>query len=387
MSEDFNIILITMDAVRPDHLGIYGQRAISTPNLDEIGKEGVIFEDATGTSCLTPIAHGSILSGNNPSVHKVRGPFDVMHGPMISEGLKEIGYSTAGFVGVGFLGRACGFAEGFDHFSEPNELKSWGSKDYIKDNQIRKCLFGNLWPEEMLLWLDKHKNKPFFVFGHYFECHWGSEKHMLNNGLLGKNYLPEFDYYDAKIEYMDKILFGPLIKRLKTYGLWEKTIMVVTADHGENLGEHETPSPFYPQHRTLFECDLRIPLLMKGPGLPKNKRVKGVVRSIDIIPTLFDLLGMNDKTTDGESLVKAASNNLSENRIAYAEELYEKRGQGNFQAVKSDQYKYIINRRDGSEAFFNLNEDPDEKNNLIGNLCEPQNVLRTEWHQLCDAHL
>ena len=387
MSKNFSILLISMDAVRPDHLGPYGHETIETPNLDAIGKQGVIFDDATGTSCLTPIAHASILSGNNPSVHRVRGPFEIVQSPMISERLKTIGYETAGFVGVGFLSHACGFAKGYDHFSEPDELKAWGSKDYITGGQKRTCLFGNLWPEEMLGWLDKHKNKPFFIFGHYFECHWGSEKHLLNNGLLEKNYLPEFDYYDAKIEYMDKILFGPLIERLKTYGLWEKTIIVVTADHGENLGEHETSSPFYPQHRTLFECDLKIPLIIKAPGLPKNKRVKGVVRSIDIVRTLFDLMGMNDNNTDGDSLVEAANSGIAENRIAYAEELYEKRGQGSLQAVKSNQYKYIINRSDGNEAFFNLSEDPDEKSNLIGHLSEDQIILKTDWRQLCDAQL
>ena len=186
---------------------------------------------------------------------------------------------------------------------------------------------------------------------------------------------------------MDKILFGPLIERLKTYGLWEKTIIVVTADHGENLGEHETSSPFYPQHRTLFECDLKIPLIIKAPGLPENKRVKGVVRSIDIVRTLFDLMGMNDNNTDGDSLVEAANSGIAENRIAYAEELYEKRGQGSLQAVKSNQYKYIINRSDGNEAFFNLSEDPDEKSNLIGHLSEDQIILKTDWRQLCDAQL
>jgi arylsulfatase A-like enzyme len=387
MSKDFNIILISMDAVRPDHLGPYGHETIYTPNLDAIGQEGVIFDGATGTSCLTPIAHASILSGNNPSIHRVRGPFEVMQSPMISEKLKAIGYATAGFVGVGFLSQVCGFAKGYDHFSEPDERKAWGSKDYITGGRTRTCLFGNLWPGEMLGWLDKHKDKPFFLFGHYFECHWGSEKHLLNNGLLEKNHLPEFDYYDAKIEYMDKILFGPLIERLKTYGLWEKTIIVVTADHGENLGEHETTSPFYPQHRTLFECDLKIPLIMKAPGLPQNRHVKGVARSIDIVPTLYDLMGLNDNATDGDSLIDAAHNGTCQNRIAYAEELYAKRGRGSLQAVKSDRYKYMINRSEDSEAFFNLEEDPDETNNLIGSLSESQRVLHGEWRQLCDAHL
>ena len=121
--------------------------------------------------------------------------------------------------------------------------------------------------------------------------------------------------------------------------------------------------------------------------MPQHKRVKGVVRSIDIVPTLYDLMGMNGNTTDGDSLVDAAHSGTCQNRIAYAEELYEKRGRGSLQAVKSNRYKYMINRSEDSEAFFNLEEDPEETNNLIGSLSESQSVLQGEWRQLCDAHL
>ena len=122
MPEPYNIILISMDAVRPDHLGAYGCDGINTPNIDQIARESVVFEGATGASCLTPIAHGSILSGNNPYVHNVRNPFSYMESPMISEKLRELGYATAGFVGVGFLSAVHGFGKGYDHYNEPKEV-------------------------------------------------------------------------------------------------------------------------------------------------------------------------------------------------------------------------------------------------------------------------
>ncbi len=389
MINPFNVILLTMDAVRPDHLGAYGNGGINTPNIDEIAKEGVIFEDAMGASCLTPIAHGSILTGNNPPVHSMRDPFSHLETPMISETLKEYGYATAGFVAVGFLSAIRGFGRGFDHYNEPKEKRVWGSKEYISEdeNEEMKCLFGNMWHDDMFEWLARHAREKFFIFGHYFECHWGSEKDMLDKGLLKENHLSEHGYYDAKIEYMDEHLMGPVILLLKRLGVWEDTVIVLTADHGENLGEHEGPPPFYPQHRTLYECDMRIPLIIKSPTFPKNRRIAGVVRSIDIAPTLYDILGIEGTQTDGQSLVDVVKKVKARNLIAYAEELYGRRGYGDLQAVRSSIYKFIIDRRTSEEEFYNVIEDPGEKNNLINNLSPIERELRAEWRELCDRYL
>jgi arylsulfatase A-like enzyme len=197
MLNPFNVVLITMDAVRPDHLGAYGYDGISTPNIDEIAREGVLFEGATAASCLTPIAHGSILTGNNPPVHNMRDPFSHLKTPTISETLKEHGYATAGFVAVGFLNAVHGFGRGFDHYNEPKEERVWGSKNYVSDDgkEEMECLFGNLWRYDMLGWLGRHGKERFFIFGHYFECHWDMENQMLKEGLLERGHLPENGYY------------------------------------------------------------------------------------------------------------------------------------------------------------------------------------------------
>jgi arylsulfatase A-like enzyme len=389
MLNPFNVVLITMDAVRPDHLGTYGYDGINTPNIDRIAREGVLFGGATAASCLTPIAHGSILTGNNPPVHTMRDPFSHLKTPTISETLKEYGYATAGFVAVGFLSAVRGFGRGFDHYNEPKGERAWGSKNYVSDDEKEEmeCLFGNLWRNDMFDWLDRHARERFFIFGHYFECHWDMENQMLKAGLLERGHLPENGYYDAKIEYMDSHLIGPMIELLKERGVWKDTIMVLTADHGENLGEHEVPPPFYPQHRTLYECDMRIPLIIKSPTFPKNRKIRGVVRSTDIVPTLYTILNIEGIRVDGQSLVNFVEKGEARNLIAYSEELYTKRGPGDYQALKSDMYKYIINRRTGEEEFFNLVEDPDEKNNLIHNLSEREQVLKTQWQKVCDSYL
>ncbi|MFX0199493.1 MAG: sulfatase [Candidatus Hodarchaeota archaeon] len=385
----FNVILVIMDAVRPDHLGAYGYQGIKTPNIDQVAEEGVVFEGATAASCLTPIAHGSILTGNNPPVHNMRDPFSRVEGTMISEVLKEHGYNTAGFVAVGFLSALHGFARGFDHYNEPKEEEAWESKIHVSEDgkEEKDNLKGNMWRDDMFDWLQRHVKERFFIFGHYFECHWGMENYMLKKGLLKEYHLSEYDYYDAKIEYMDKYLVGPMIDLLKKLGMWEHVILILTADHGENLGEHEVPPPFYPQHRTLYECDMRIPLIIKCPTFPKNKRIRGLVRSVDIVPTLYEILDIKGIRTDGQSLVNFVEKGEAKNLVAYSEELYSRRGFGDYQAMKSDTYKYIINRRTGREEFFHLVKDPDEKNNLIGNLSEEEKKLKAEWQGICNEYL
>jgi arylsulfatase A-like enzyme len=132
---------------------------------------------------------------------------------------------------------------------------------------------------------------------------------------------------------------------------------------------------------------MRIPLIIKSPTFPKNKRIKGVVRSIDIVPTLDEILNIEGIQADGQSLVNFVEMGEAKNMIAYSEELYSKRGLGDYQAMKSDMYKYIINRRTGEEEFFNLVGDQGEKNNLIHNLSEKEQELKMEWRQLCDRYL
>ena len=387
MSNRLNVILLSIDALRPDHLGAYGAKQIQTPYIDDIAHDGHVFLNAFGSSCLTPIAHASILSGLNPPRHGVRGPFDKVQAPLISETLKGEGYHTAAFTGVGFLGKKYGFGKGFDYINEVTQETAWGFKEYMKDGRKQTCRFGNYWWEDMISWLKNHQQDPFFIFGHYFEVHWGAEKLLLEKGWLSPDHLPDFGNYDAKIEFMDKCLVAPLVNCLKAGGIWDRTIIIITADHGENLGERPVTPQFYPQHRTLYECDHRIPLIIKAPGLEPGKCTERLARSIDIVPTLCDLLGIDDTGFEGASLRKPIPEREEDGPIAYAEELYSLRGDGDWQAVRSEQYKYIIDRRSGKEEFFRIPSDPLEQNNLIGTLTHKEAELVHRWRLLCDQYL
>jgi len=362
-----NVILVTMDAVRPDNLSCYGYKKIKTKWLDSIASEGVLFKNVIATSCLTPVAHASILSGKNPDKTGVRDPFCKVNTKLISNILKEKGYKTAGFVGIDFLSKRHGFANGFDFFDEPTRETGWNSKKYKKGGEELDTIWGNWWVPRMLKWIEKNHKKPFFIWGHYFKVHYHAERQMLKDGLIEKGKLSDNGYYDAKIKYMDENLFKPMIELLKKLKIWDNTTIVITSDHGESFNYD------YPQHRTMYESDLKIPLIIKDRTLEKNKDVFYTVRSIDIVPTILYLLEINTKEKfDGCSIFPLL--NYS-NPYSYSEELFENRGEGSLQSVRKDDIKIIVNRTKNTVEVYDLLNDPDENHNIINEIYQSYNKI------------
>jgi len=364
-----NIILITMDAVRPDRLSCYGYDKIETKGIDEIAEEGVLFENCIAPSCLTPVSHASILSGKDPDNTEVRDPFDVVKTPLLSEILKEDGYETAGFVGIDLIDSKHGFDRGFDHFDEPSEEDSFHQMSFKGKDKKLQATLGSWWVDRMFDWLEDHREGPFFVWGHYFHVHFLAEKELLFSGKLEKDEHYKYAYYDAKIKYMDEKLFQPLVKLLKKLEIWEDTTIIITSDHGETLGTDDptwkTYYFEYPQHKTMYEDDLKIPLILKNKDL-EHEQIDHTVRAIDIVPTLLDLLGIpSEEGFDGISLVPLFENKELPELTAYAEELFENRGPGALQAIRTPEYKLIRNITEEQEEFYDLKNDPKENENLI----------------------
>ena len=383
-----NVILVTMDEVRHDHLSCYGYKRISTPNLDYFAETGVKFETAISNSCFTPLSHATILTGVYPNKHNLRDPFCGVEWKRVAETFRENNYSTAGFVGVNLLGKANKFEVGFDHFDEPGHDEIWKKSGFSGDER-GQLLWGNWWVPRMLQWLRANAHKPFFIWTHYFDVHQAAENILLEMGKIKKNIMPEFGYMDPKIKYMDEAFFGPLRQTLTELRIEDNTTVLITSDHGTNLGEHEVP-PFphldlvYPQHVTLYDCDLLVPFIIKDSDLPQGKVIPGMVRTVDIVPTLLDLHDLDPKTElDGVSVVPYIRTGRAKGLIAYAEEMYEKRGPGDFQAIRNDDYKFIIDHRSGLEEFYDLRVDPHEKNNLISQLNETQKRILAEWRTIC----
>jgi arylsulfatase A-like enzyme len=368
-----------MDEVRADHITCYGNEKINTKNIDSIAEDGVKFTTCIASSVLTPVAHASILSGLNPYSHGVRGPFDKFLSQTLPVVLKNQGYKTAGFVGNSMLGKSLGFNNGFDFFDEPTigDRFMWELHSY-KDPKHPDIRFpwGNWWIERMIEWMENNIEDDFFVFGHFFHTHEGSERQLLEMGLLNNDSpQSEYGFYDAKINLCDDLFISPILKTLKKNGIYNDTTIVITADHGTMLGERALPPiPWrkdvtYPQHTTMYEPDIKVPFIIKDRDLPKSFTIDDCIKHVDIFPTLLRLLDVDLKLEyEGTDLLPVIEGKKLDGFKAYIEDLFLLRGQGALQAIRTRKYKYIQNQTTNEEELYDIEIDPQEEENLINNL-------------------
>jgi arylsulfatase A-like enzyme len=363
-----NIILLSIDALRPDHLSCNGYEKIETKNIDEIAANGATFQKCITASCLTPVSMAATLTAKYPPHTGLRNPFQKITATTVTELLKNKGYATAGFTGINFLSERCNFHKGFDVWKEPT--KGWFHKKYQDKGEEMTTNWGYWWPPEMMKFINDNSDKPFFVWGHYFEVHFHAEKWMLKKKMLKKGELSENAYYDAKVKYLDEKVIGPLNRLLKDKGLWKDTMIVLMSDHGETfmknpsatLEDMEIDKEDYPKHRTMRQSDLLSTLIIKG-GFKPGTINKDLVRTIDIVPTIMDYcFGETIWDADGFSLLKPRCNRC---KYAYSEETYEKRGAGILQAAQDKRFKVMRNITTGENELYDLKEDLEEKYNLI----------------------
>ncbi len=393
-----NIILFSFDALRPDHLSCYGYKKIETPNFDKIASDGVLFETCCTASILTPVAMSTTLGGAYPNKIGLRDDYTTIRTKLLPPVLKENGYKTTAFTGLFLLSARNGFDNGFDSFHEATEETAWSSFAHLKD---QKAFTGYYWVDDFFKWLeDNYKNKPFFIWGHLFETHEGSVDFLIEKGLIKEGRLPDFDYYDAKIEMADRKLLGRLHENLRKLDIEDNTLLIVMGDHGECLGEHVREPEIslkeggklayhkYPAHTVPHDTDVKVPLIMKGPGLPTGKRIQGQVRTVDIVPTILDLLKIKpedhfDHTLDGISLLPVIERGKAEGLEAYIEDVSEHRVYGLQQAMRTDEYKYMRDLREMEEEFYRLELDPEEKCNIFetGKFTKWERNLLERWRK------
>jgi arylsulfatase A-like enzyme/Flp pilus assembly protein TadD len=284
-----NLILITLDTTRADALNPYGQMLVTSPNIDRMAREGVLFEQVASSSPSTLPAHATLLTGQYPPAHGVRSnsgyrlPAAVL---TLAEILQSRGYRTGAEIAAPVLDAARGLVQGFEqyrdtrsHEVETIEAASEGAAagDMALEERPASDItrFGKRF-------LDAHANERFFLWLHYFDPHLF---HVRRPEYARQ--IPD-DGYLAEVLYTDDQL-GHLLAHLEAKGLRERTLVVVVADHGEGRGEHdERTHAFF-----LYETTIRVPLLLWGPkSLPAGTRVRSLVRTVDVLPTVLELLGI-----------------------------------------------------------------------------------------------
>jgi arylsulfatase A-like enzyme/tetratricopeptide (TPR) repeat protein len=345
-----DIILVTIDTLRADHVGAYGSTSGATPSLDAFARLGIVVEDAVVQVPQTRPSHASILTGLLPFQHGIRDnaspplPHKI---PTLAAALRKADYSTAAFIAAYPVSRASGLDSGFDVFDDP----FGGGADFLAGEGERNERPAHEVVTAALSWMEKPSTGPRFVWLHFFEPHYPYEPAPPFADRFSRS------PYDGEVATAD----AQLKRFLDRYPPSASRLVVVTSDHGEGLGDHREDE----HHLFTYDTTLRVPLLIAGGDLRPGLRVKGQFRSIDLMPTLLDLVGVPAPPVTG---VSRGSNLRTGTAIpdneSYAESLY---GSLHFayapvRALRSEGFKYIDTPR---PELYRVVSDPGETANLV----------------------
>ena len=351
-----HLVIVTVDTLRADRVGCYGSTTVATPHLDRIAREGALAPDASAHVPLTRPSHVSLFTGLLPAAHGIRdnvSPALDAAVPTLAETLQAAGFRTGAFVSSVVLSRQSGLHRGFDAYSDAFEA---GTDDARFLNTIQKR--GDGPTEEAIAWLEREapSGARLFAWLHLYDPH--------------DPYEPPEPYasryadrpYDGEVAYADELV-GRLDGALARLGLQDDTLLVVTSDHGEGLGEHGEEVHGY----FVYETTLRVPLLLRGPGVTAGTRLPGTAHTIDVLPTVQALLGLAPPArTDGRNLAAALSGGRTPpDASTYAESLTPllHYGWSDLRALRDGRFKYVLAPR---PELYDLRDDPHELRNLAG---------------------
>jgi arylsulfatase A-like enzyme/Flp pilus assembly protein TadD len=347
-----NVLLISIDTLRADHLGAYGFPRPTTPNIDAVAREGVLFKNAHTPVPMTLPAHVSMLTGTLPPTHGLRDNLSNRlpeSSLTLAEMLKPRGFATGAIVSSFVLDRRFGTSQGFDTYDDRFE-----AVHKIGDISERK---GDETTRHARDWLDARKEQPFFLFVHFYDPH--------------DPYEPPEPFasqwkehpYEGEVAFADSCV-GQVLEKLRQLGLYDQTLIVIVGDHGEMLGEHgELNHGFF-----IYEGALRVPLVIRVPRAQAAARqVDLPVSLIDVAPTIVSLVGGEvPKEVQGMDLSPwiAGQEAGARGRAIYAETVTPTHyyGASSLLGVIVDGWKYIETTR---PELYDLRSDPAEATNLL----------------------
>jgi len=392
-----NILLISLDTLRPDHTTLYGYGRDTSPFLAEFARQGVVFENAFSQSPKTATSHMTIFTGLYPSVHGIENLSEENRRlsseiPTLASLLSQAGYRTEAVAGGGNVSGELGFDRGFDVYSGSADARDM----FQQADGVLSRLAG--------------ASEPFFVFLHTYEVHdpyvpdpdfarlytdpdYAGEIISSQDELIelagGQEYWQQYnaywsrvdptssadaqhlrDLYDAEIRFTDELL-AAFLQRLASQSVLENTIVVLLSDHGEEFFEHGSVL-----HNTLYQEVLQVPLVWRLPaalGVVPGQRIQEIVRLIDIKPTLLELAGVKIPThLQGRSLLPLMRGEDQEPRTVFSERIKDEK---RF-ALQVGHWKYI--RHSGGEELYDLSQDPGEQMDVAA---QNEPILRDLRHR------
>ena len=345
-----NVILISIDTCRSDYLSCYGYPRQTTPNIDLLTDQGVLFENTISPVPITLPAHCTMMTGTIPPYHGVRNNIGYQlsqSNQTLAEILSTEGFRTAAIVSAFVLDSKFGMAQGFESYNDRfvNVRHALSGDERIGQESTRFALD----------WLDEHQSEKFFLFLHYYDPHDDYE--------APEPFATEYadNPYAGEIAYTDHCI-GQVINKIKEVGLYDSSLIIITGDHGEMLGEHGELTHTY----FVYKSAVKVPLIFKLPGRTKSRRVPDCVGLVDILPTICGILGIDKpdriQGRDLSPLFKGKPS-LDKNRSLYSESIVPTRyGANALMALTTDRYKYIQSTR---PELYDIVQDPNEQNNLF----------------------
>ncbi len=342
-----NLLLVTIDTLRADHVGAYGYAQATTPVLDGLARRGARFDAVQAAAPLTGPSHATILTGQYPPVHGLRdnARFTIDEkATTLAERLKRAGWRTAAFVAAYPVAAAFGFGRGFDTFSEG---LSEAKPGYVAERR------GDAVADAAIAWLRSPASAggPFFAWVHFYDPHAPYEPPESYRGRFASAYDGEVAFADAQL--------GRVLDELRASGREADTVVLALSDHGEGLGDHGEAT----HGLLLYESTLRVPFVAAGPGVRPDVVVRQRVGTVDVVPTALALLGLPAAANlPGHSLGPLMAGRALDRQALYAESLY---GRLNcrwaaLRAFTDGDSKLVTG---GSPELFDLASDPREERN------------------------
>ena len=357
-----NVLIISLDTTRADYLGCYGCDKSTTPHIDAIAADGVLFEQAVTPVALTFPAHVSALTGTQPPFHHVHDNHSLplpASNITLAEVLSERGFATGAVVSCYVLRKEVQLNQGFTVYDDQfDEAGGTGTHLERKGGEVTR---------HVNEYLTSHRDVPFCLLAHYYDPH-----HQYTPPEPFASRFPD-DPYAGEIAYMDHCV-GQVVQQLKDLGLYESTLIVVMGDHGEGLGEHGELEHGY----FLYQNTNHVPLIIRSPGAAGGRRVEDVVSLIDVMPTILGYLDLPIPAhVQGRDLSDPASHfDPDSSRYVYTEAmtpiLY---GCNPLLALVGEGWKYIDSTR---PELYNLNEDPAERVNLYSSQSQRAATMQAE---------
>ncbi|MBW8002786.1 MAG: sulfatase-like hydrolase/transferase [Planctomycetes bacterium] len=363
------VLIISMDTTRADFLSCYGYEKNTTPNIDALAAEAVLFENTISPAPMTLPAHSTLLTGTTPPYHGAHDNTNYILAETnvtLPEILKKNHFTTAGIISAIVIDRNSGLGQGFDTYDDTFD-QTYSSIGMDERRGVETTAHA-------IEWLDHHADENFFLFLHYYDPHVEYEPPEPFKSRFPNN------PYAGEIAYTDHYI-GKVIDKLKKLGIYDSTLIIIVGDHGEMKGEHgEITHGYY-----IYQSVIQVPMIFKLPFTTESKRIKEIVGLVDVVPTICSLLDIKmPPNIHGKDLSGyfGKSEPKKDDRYIYCQSLAPTQYKAaSLLGIVNNRYKYIQTTR---PELYDLIEDDGELKNLMNEKPQIAKIMKDKLKQILE---